>query len=255
MKAIEINLEIASGPHELAEKAAKVFFDECVECVRKKEIFYAAISGVSTPRGMHKLLAKRPLAEKIPWYATHLFWVDERLVPVESAESNYGTAERDFLQAIPISRSNVHPVIAKGSPEETAKRYEHEILCTFDLPHDQVPRFDLIFLGIGEDGHTASLFPGQTSSKWHESLVLAARGGNPYVCRVTFSLRLINSARKVVFLVSGARKAKVLKDIIENSDSTAPAAQVHPKDGSLVFIVDVNASSKLSLTCKYKPGG
>ena len=246
MKAPEMNLEIASGPDELAEKAARIFLDEVIKRVGQRGVFYAAISGGNTPRGMHKLLASQPFLGKIPWHATHLFWVDERLLSIESAESNYGTARRDFLKTIPIPPCNVHPVIIKGSPEKTAERYEHEILKSFGLPRNQVPRFDVVFLGIGEDGHTASLFPGQTDGRWRESLVLATRGGNPDVYRVTFSFRLINAARKVVFLVSGARKAKVLKDILENDESAVPAAQVSPKDGTLVLIADAAAASRLS---------
>jgi len=154
-------LEVVSDPAALAERGAKIFFDAALEGIKLRGKFYAALSGGRTPRSMHQLFAASPLLEKVPWDNTHLFWTDERLIPEFSQESNYGTAKKDFLNTCPIASGNVHPVPPGRSPEEIARQYERDILRAFEISRDQIPKFDLIFLGMGTDGHTASLFPSE----------------------------------------------------------------------------------------------
>jgi len=239
-------LEVVSDPAALAERGAKIFFDAALEGIKLRGKFYAALSGGRTPRSMHQLFAASPLLEKVPWDNTHLFWTDERLIPEFSQESNYGTAKKDFLNTCPIASGNVHPVPPGRSPEEIARQYERDILRAFEISRDQIPKFDLIFLGMGTDGHTASLFPSENGRGGDKRLILSVKGGFPNVPRVTFSLRVINFARKVVFLVSGVQKASIVKNIVENEHSAAPAAHVRPIDGSRLFLLDADAASSLS---------
>jgi 6-phosphogluconolactonase len=226
--------------------AADIFSKSAADCVTNRGRFVVALSGGSTPRPVHRLLGQEPYRSDIPWTGTHVFWVDERCVPRTSQASNFGVAKEDFLDHVPIPAAQIRPMPAEALPEDGAKQYERELKEFFGSDERRFATFDLIFLGIGQDGHTASLFPGQRALDEWERWVVAVKGGNPNVSRLTMTFPVLNRARQIVFLVSGKGKAPVLKAIFEESNSPFPAQGVQPVSGRLIWLMDREASSLLS---------
>ena len=146
-------------PIDLARTAADIFSMRADECVAKQDRFFVAISGGTTPRLFHRMLVQEPYVSEIPWDKMHIFWVDERCVPENDAASNYGASKNNFLNRAPISKTQVHPMPGKLSPEDGARKYQKTLMEFFHLKYGQFPSFDQIFLGMGADGHIASLFP------------------------------------------------------------------------------------------------
>jgi 6-phosphogluconolactonase len=209
-------------------------------------LFTVALSGGTTPVSMNRLLAEEPYASRIPWDNIHIFWVDERYVPYSHPFSNYGSAVKDLICKIPIPAVNVHPMPVEGLPETGSNMYQEELITFFGLSHKQIPRFDLILLGIGKDGHTASLFPGQESLNEEERLVVSVKGGDPDVHRLSMTFPVLNNARVIVFLVSGEPKAQILRTMLENNRPRLPAQRIRPVKGMLKWIIDRKAASRLS---------
>ena len=144
---------------DLARTSADIFSMMAKECVAEKGRFFVAVSGGTTPRLFHRMLVQEPYVSEIPWDKMHIFWVDERCVPEIDAASNYGASKKDFLNRAPMSKTQVYPMPGKLSPEDGARKYQKTLMEFFHLKYGQFPTFDLIFLGTGKDGHTASLFP------------------------------------------------------------------------------------------------
>jgi 6-phosphogluconolactonase len=236
-------IAIETDASDLARRGAELFLAAAKASVRRRGRFVAAISGGSTPRAMHRLLAQIPYISDVPWQKTHLFWVDERMVPPEDPESNFGTAKTDFLSAIPLPPQNLHPMPVTISPEAGTARYEAELKAYFQ---SGLPIFDLIFLGIGTDGHTASLFPGQLLTDDSKQWVVSVKGGQSHVPRLSLTFHVLNHARQVIFLVSGKKKANVIKTLFEDTRQTLPAGRVHPVSGKLLWLLDRDAASFLS---------
>jgi 6-phosphogluconolactonase len=236
---------INENQNKLAEMAAEIFVKDALDSVRHRGIFTVALSGGSTPRGLHRLLARDPWQTRIPWPKIHIFWVDERCVPIESPASNYGTAKRDFAGEWPVSKNQIHFIACESSAPAAAEKYQDRLMALFALPVKSIPRFDLIFLGMGTDGHTASLFPGQSTLAEKKKLVVATRGGNPDEDRISMTLPLLNRARHVVFLVSGIEKSKMLQSVLTASDIRYPAQAIKPSDGKLSWLLDRAAASLL----------
>jgi len=231
---------IAEDPVSLARKGAELFLHSAVSAVHQRGRFSVALSGGSTPRPMNRLLAHSPYISEIPWNDTHVFMVDERIVPFEDSASNFGTAQRDFLDSVPISPENLHPMPVYDTPEIGADLYEEELKSFF---LDRNPVFDLILLGIGTDGHTASMFPGGRKAHASERWVLHVKGGNPDVYRISLTFNVINQGRSVAFLISGSSKAPLLKALLENPQNDYPANLVCPVSGGLIWLVDQAAAS------------
>ena len=229
----------------MAQKGAAIFSRIASESVVVRGAFAVALSGGSTPRPIHRMLCEEPYLSEIPWARTNLFWVDERCVPVHHPANNYGAATLDFLGCVPIPKTQVHPMPTHLPPEEGAAAYQKELVRWFGSQAHEFPVFDLICLGIGSDGHTASLFPGQKALSEMERLVVPVRGGNPEVDRLTMTFSLINNAREVVFLVSGREKGEILKAIIEGPPDRFPAQMVRPLRGNLIWLMDREAASHL----------
>jgi len=194
---------------------------------------------------MHRLLTQEPRRSNIPWDQIHVFWVDERCVPVSDPASNFGAAKRDFIDQAPIPLNQVHPMPGEIEPEAGALKYQDDLVHSFQLGEGMLPVFDLIFLGIGTDGHTASLFPGHRALKEGKRMVLAVKGGNPDVNRLTLTLPVINNAREIVFLASGKEKAPVVKAVLNQTDERLPALRVKPHNGRLSWLMDKDAASAL----------
>jgi len=205
------------------------------------------LSGGSTPKKMGQLLAQEPLIERMPWANLEVFWGDERWVPLADSESNAGEAMRGFLDAAPIPRDQIHTFATEGiAPEDSAAAMERTIREL--QPDTGVPRFDLVLLGMGDDGHTASLFPGTAAVHETERLVVSHDVDKLNATRLTFTPPLINAALKVAFLVGGEGKAKMLVRVLDGpvDIDALPSQSIRPTDGYLTWLVDVAAASRLS---------
>lgn len=242
----EINIIVVEDSAQLAVKGAEIFCRAAKTSIKQAGRLAVAVSGGSTPRAMHQLLTREPYVAKVPWQQTHLFWVDERMVPFEHPASNFGAAKKDFLEKVAIPAGNIHPMPAWADPEQAVKLYREELNTFFKPTNDNYPVFDLIFLGIGTDGHTASLFPKIASADTEAQWVLAVKGGSPDVFRLTLSYSLLNQGRQVVFLVSGNEKAKIVKKILEKGEPQLPAQKIKPKSGVLQWLLDRDAAALLS---------
>jgi 6-phosphogluconolactonase len=237
---------IAVDADDLAFRAAELFKAAARAHVDQRGRFVVALSGGSTPRGMHRLLASPPALTEVPWEHTHLFWVDERCVPASDPESNLGEAWRDLLQHLPLPRENIHFVRGDFPPEEAAEEYQSELSCFFGLEEGEFPIFDLIFLGMGKDGHTASLFPDGSALCEESRLVVAVKGGIPNVARVTLTFPVLNRARQIIFLVAGSEKAETVEALHQGSGPELPAARIKPLHGDVIWLLDQEAASLLA---------
>ena len=237
---------IVENPERLAQGAAELFCREAQAGVRRKGRFSVALSGGSTPRAAHRLLAREPYVDRVPWQDTHIFWVDERMLPFTHVESNFGAAQKDFLGQVPIPPGQIHPMPAEAEPNDAGRQYRRELENYFGLSERGYPCFDLIFLGLGEDGHTASLFPEAHRADKEKKWVLTVKGGHPDVLRLTLSYRVLNRARVVVFLVSGRKKGVVVQRVLERGEKQLPAAKILPKNGALLWLLDKDAAHLLS---------
>ena len=237
---------IKDDPILLAKQAAKIFASIAKRSIGKRGRFVVALSGGSTPRRMHKMLAKEPFIRIIPWGKTHIFWVDERCVPHDSPESNYGIAKKDFIDAVPIPETHVHFITCESSPRASAKEYQKKLNDFLYFDSKRPPRFDLIYLGMGADGHIASLFPGQKTLYEKQKLIVAVKGGDPNVKRISMTLPLLNQARCIVFMITGKEKAKTVQTVLEDRKIGLPAQEIRPLNGRLTWLLDRRAASLLS---------
>jgi 6-phosphogluconolactonase len=234
---------VVSDPDALAHKAAEHWTHLAQEAVTSRGRFSVVLSGGSTPAGLYRLLAQSPYREQTPWHAVHLFWGDERCVPPDDPASNFRLAEEALISQVRIPPENIHRILGEREPDAAARSYIQEIEDYFCGPR---ARFDLVLLGLGSDGHTASLFPGSEALRESRMVVpMRARYEDRPTCRVTLTLLPINAARHVLFLVSGETKAEILKTAIEEPEARLPAQQVNPQAGQLIWLVDKAAASRL----------
>ena len=240
--SVQLEISIINDPGGLASAAAALFATAAIQCVHKKNKFMTAISGGSTPRQSHRLLAEKKYSSVIPWHGVHLFWVDDRCVEQTDPASNYGAAKNDFIDTIGLGDHQVYPMPTTMEPEQGAVEYKKTIVSAFSSQAGLMPRFDLIFLGMGTDGHTGSLFPGQYFLWDKEEIVLAVRGGVPDVDRLTMNFSLINQAKHVVILVSGQAKAGLVKEIFTSSKEKYPVQLVKPVQGKITWLIDRDAA-------------
>ena len=232
-----MNLEIVATPEDLARSAAKVFVARSSEAVAQRGVATIALSGGSTPKLLYQLLAdpNEPFRDQVPWSRIQFFWSDERHVPPDHPESNYRMANEAMLAHVPVLKENVHRVMGENpNVEEAADQYEQTV----------PQRFDLILLGLGTDGHTASIFPGSEVLRETKRLVAAPWVEKQKSYRITMTLPLINNAASVFFLVSGAEKAEIVKEVLEGPPRY-PAQEVRPINGELILMLDREAASKL----------
>jgi 6-phosphogluconolactonase len=229
----------------LAQKATTLFHQTAKESIDRRGRFVVAISGGATPRRMYRMLAEEPYRLANLWDKTYIFWVDERCVPENNPASNYGSAKKDFLNRVPVPEARVYPMPGELPPKQGAQKYQETLIDFFNLKAGRFPTFDLIFLGMGTDGHTASLFPGHRTLYEKERLVVAVKGGDPNVNRLTLTLPVLNRARHIVFLISGKEKAAPLKTVFENRNARLPVQQIHALDKGLTWLLDRRAASLL----------
>ncbi len=231
----------------VANEAARQFVRLAADTVTTGRDFCVALSGGKTPLQFLQTLASDKYCDAVPWVRVQLFWSDERAVPPDHPDSNYGMAQRELIAHVPLRPERVHRMKAEGSDREgTAREYESLIRRVVPAGEDGVPRLDLIYLGIGEDGHTASLFPGSPALDESNRLVLATRDPRGRA-RVTMTLRLLSAARNVIFLAAGKEKANILRAVLQRSGNL-PASRVIPVDGSLLFLADQAAAGSAKQT-------
>lgn len=232
----------------LAQLAAETLSSVIAEARAQGRNAAIALSGGSTPKRMGEVLASLPYIERVHWDAVEIFWGDERFVPLSDPESNAGEAMRTFLQRVPIPDERVHPYETElGDPDVAAERYERDLRAILPL-RDGVPSFDLILLGMGDDGHTASLFPGTAAIYEDRHFVVAHRVEKLDAIRLTLTPPVINAAGQVVFLVGGAGKADTLHAVLdgEMDVDTLPSQVVRPVSGSLLWVIDKAAATRLN---------
>jgi 6-phosphogluconolactonase len=235
-------------PQELFEAAAEEVVRAANQAVTERGRFTIALSGGSTPKNLYTLLATNARTS-LPWDRMYFFWSDERHVPPDDPESNYRMAEEAILSKIPVAAGNVFRVPAENpDAAAAAEAYEQTLRKFFAVEAGQVPRFDLILLGMGPDGHTASLFPETAALREKSRLVVANRVEKLKTSRITFTLPLLNAARCVAFLVSGTDKASALHEVLEGNaqGEQYPAKLVQPSDGKLIWFLDRAAASGLT---------
>lgn len=239
--------KIFGTPLELAEEFAQDFKNICEEFISKNGTINIALSGGNTPKLFFEVLSKEYL-NKLDWSKINFYWVDERCVPVESNESNYGEAERILFRNI-SSKKNIYHINGASDAENEAVRYSD--LIKKNLPaKNNFPVFDLILLGVGLDGHTASIFPDQMSLLSSEKICVVATQPVSGQKRITLTGRVINNAKRLVFLVPGKGKAEVVKEILnkENGYKKYPAAHISPINGQLEWYLDFEAAGLIRQT-------
>ncbi|GEJ58555.1 6-phosphogluconolactonase [Anaeromyxobacter diazotrophicus] len=210
--------------------------------------FALALAGGHTPRALHALLADpaQPFRARIPWARTEIFFGDERCVPPDHPDSNYRAAREALLARVPVPERQVHRLRGEDpDPAAAARAYEAELRAALGSEEgDGVPRLDLVLLGLGPDGHTASLFPGTAALEASDRLVAANHVPRLGAWRLTFTLPLLDAARAVIFLVAGAEKAPAVAAVLEGG-ADLPAARVRPERGELLWALDAAAASGL----------
>jgi len=213
------------------------------EAISSRGACSIALSGGSTPRALFRLLAGDEWRTRFDWSRIELFQVDERAVPLDHPDNNFGMIERELLHAVQIPADHVHRVRTELGAEAAAEDYESQLRKTF--PGAGIPRFDIVLLGMGEDGHTASLFPGTEALHETRHWVLGYLVMKLKAQRITLTFPVINDARKVLFLVSGPGKAATLREVFqgESPELRYPAAMVEPRDGLLYWHLDGDAAS------------
>lgn len=226
------------------EAARRILAAVLADRAARKEPFRLALAGGSTPRRLYEVLASGEFKAKIPWTHIQLFWGDERLVPHDHVESNYRMAQEALLKRVAVPRENVHPVPIRPSPDDAAQAYEQTLRTTFRQRRGY-PVFNLVLLGLGADGHTASLFPGAAALQEKDRLVVGHSMGVKMPARVTLTLPVINRAERVYFLASGESKAAALQTVLE-IEGQLPAQLVAPRKGELVWLVDTPAAGRLA---------
>ncbi|HSW62834.1 MAG TPA: 6-phosphogluconolactonase [Dissulfurispiraceae bacterium] len=231
-------LSICADADTLAAASADHIISILSDAVRQSGTASLALSGGKTPGLYFPLLASEPRRSAVPWQHLHVFWTDERCVPPEHAESNYGMAWRLWLSHVPIPADNIHRMRGEINPPAAAREYAEELLGFFA----GMPRFDLILLGIGTDGHTASLFPGTTALDAQE-YACAVYVPQLSSWRITLTLPVLNNARTAIVVASGTDKASIMEKLRNaGTDSTYPAGRVRLRDGKLIWLIDAEAA-------------
>ncbi|HUK65939.1 MAG TPA: 6-phosphogluconolactonase [Anaeromyxobacteraceae bacterium] len=241
-------VRVAKDASALMRLAAEEVAERAETAVAERGRFFLALAGGATPKRLYLLLAdpRGPYFTRVPWDKTDIFFGDERHVHPDDPESNYGMARAALLSRVPVRPEHVHRIRAEDTnADAVAADYERELRRTFGSKPGELPRFDLVLLGLGQDGHTASLFPGSDALDATEKLVLAPYVERLRTHRITLALPVLNAARAVVFLVSGAEKAEKVAEVLEGAGSALPAARIKPSGGELTWLLDAPAAALL----------
>lgn len=250
-RPVEVTVKVASTEQSCAHVAAGYMQQIIASAAKMRGVARVAISGGSTPKAVFALLANpdEPFLASIPWDRLQLFWVDERCVGPNDKESNYGMTRQAMLDKVPIPPENVHRMEGELDPEEGASRYEALLRNSFKLEGAETPTFDLVLLGIGDDGHTASLFPHTEALNEMSRLVVANHVPQKDTWRLTLTWPVITQGREVAFLIEGAAKAPVVKSVFTGiyQPEEHPSQLIRPASGKLTLLMDREAASGLEL--------
>jgi 6-phosphogluconolactonase len=255
MAAIVLTFEAVAGPGlvrvpdraALAQNAAERFVLLAQQAIGKHGRFNVALSGGSTPRDLYSRLASPDLASRIDWSRVEAFWGDERGVPPDDPTSNYRMANETLLSRVPIPEQNIHRILAEQGPDQAAAKYEQTLRDLFRPADDELPHFDLILLGLGENGHAASLFPNSPVLREVKRWVVGYHVAAVQMDRITFTVPLINAAENILFLVAGEDKAPTVRAVLRGDlrPYYLPAQLIHPSAGRLVWLLDDGAATHL----------
>jgi len=235
-------IHIRKTHEDLARFAAGHIADSLSRAINVRSEGSLVLSGGETPRRVYQLLGSKPFIDLLDWNRIHCYFGDERMVPPDDADSNYGMARRELIEHVPIPPDNVHRIRGELPPEDAAREYSNELRLRYK---QETPRFDCVLLGIGEDGHTASLFPGTSALDERKELSVALFVPRLRAWRVTLTFPVINNAREIIVLAEGTKKASVLKKVIGSVSTSKdfPMTMVRPHDGELHWILDSEAAS------------
>ena len=242
-------VRIFPDPNSLSRGAADEFLRAARAAIAERGRFTVSLAGGSTPKAIHVLLAADQTsgANPLAWDRVQVFFGDERPVPPEDPESNFRMAHESLLAKIPILPGNIHRIRAELDAGQAAKAYQDEMISVFGVRSGEIPRFDLILLGMGPDGHTASLFPGSAALTERTAMVCANWVEKFKGHRITFTYSVLNAAAEVLFVAGGADKAAMLRNVLigDPSGQTYPAQGVRPGSGRLLWMVDEAAAGAL----------
>jgi 6-phosphogluconolactonase len=239
-------IKIVPDDAALNRVAAAEFQNAAESAIAERGWFSVALSGGNTPRSFYSLLAQE-YKTALPWNKIHVFFGDERYVPFDHPDSNYRMANEALFSQTPIPAGNIHRVRTELDPESAAREYESELRAQFGLKNNDLPRFDLVLLGLGDDGHTASLFPGSAALQEISRLVVANWVEKFKTFRITLTFPVLSHAAEVLFLVSGAGKAQILKEVLSSPGAVEfPSQRVRPENGRLLWLADQDAARLLS---------
>ena len=245
----EKQIKIFPTVDELNQFAATEFVRLSFRAITENDRFTVSLSGGSTPKKLFQLLASDAVRSQIEWQKIHFFFGDERNVPITSDESNYRMASENLFSKLEIPAQNIHRFLTEiGDAKTVAKKMEDEIRDFFELKIGEFPRFDLIFLGMGGDGHTASLFPATSALKEDKQIVIENFVEKFDTFRLTFTYPTINNAHNIIFLIAGEDKAEALHEVLEGKPNLEkfPSQGIALKDGNLLLLIDEKASNNLN---------
>lgn len=237
IRATHLSLLVTEDPLDMAKQAAEIIEEQCKKALARRSIFNLAISGGKTPLALFRLLSSPEWAGRIDWERTAMYWVDEHCVGPDSPESNYRLARQELLSRVPITR--FYRMKGEDNPVKAAEAYEAMLKDHFCLIPGEFPRFDCILLGVGDDGHTGSLFPNESAVYETERLVVDQYIRSIKSSRITMTFPVLNNARCCIFMANGKEKNYVLKTALDlMADPALPAQMVRPTNGGLVWIID-----------------
>lgn len=243
------DIRICDDTAAMARHTADAFVRLAQASVAARGRFTVALAGGSTPKAAYTLLASAAYRDQVPWQHVHCFWGDERHVPPDHADSNYRMAREAMLSSVPIPATQVYRIVAEQDAQQAAEAYEATLRTAFQLAPGALPRFDLVLLGMGPDGHTASLFPGTAAVHEQQRLVVAPWVEKFATYRITLSPAVLCHAAHVVFAAGGADKAETLRHVLEGAyqPDLYPSQVIRPTDGTLLWLVDTAAAQQLSV--------
>lgn len=237
-------IKVFADLQALSHAAARLFAAEARRAIEARGRFSVLLAGGETPRCAYEILARQPLRDLVPWEDVHFFWGDERYVPPDDPACNARMAQQALLDHVPVPAAHIHAIPYGPSSRESAVEYEKILRAFFSAGP---PRFDLIFLGLGENGHTASLFPGTSALGERQRWVVEVSPAGEVMQRITLTPPVINQSALVVFLVSGIGKSLILREALEDAQPPQhiPARLIRPADGELLWLVDRDAAHLL----------
>ncbi len=253
-RPVTVTYHVSPTPEATARAGAQLFSDAVVKAANARGIARVAVSGGTTPKSMFALLADpaEPFLKTVPWDRLELYWVDERCVPPDNIESNYRMTKEALLSKVPLPAERVHRMEGELEPEVAAARYESTIRNTFKLEGAETPTFDLVLLGMGDDGHTASLFPHTEALNEMSHIVVPNHVLQKNTWRITLTWPVITQGREVAFLIEGAGKAEALHAVFLGPylPETYPSQIIRPASGQLTLLLDQAAAAKLPAPAK-----